>query len=275
MSAAAAAPQLLVNPGFEQGSTTFSSAGGLISGNMPSGWTDNSDWATPTPSLTYSLSTALPRTSSSGNSVCVQVRSGFSQLVQPVNIKAATDYSLSAWFRVTSAAPVSVSLALQANFAPFNWFGGTVATLTPGSGWSLVTVGRLDELPQPPSGTVSSSVAALFILRVNTPEATVCMDDALLQEAGKGPDAAGPQIVCSHVCVYIRQKSNMCVQRIVMCDHPQGLHHANKHLLHQQQANAATAAVCIACLVTQHASTEPNSVCALLALTQCMREPPA
>jgi hypothetical protein len=191
----AAAPQLLVNPGFDQGSTTFSSAGGLISGIMPNSWRDNSDWATPTPSLVYSLSTSVPRTAGSGNSACVQVTSGFAQLVQSITIKVGTDYSMSAWFRVvTVAASASVSLALQANFPPYDWWGSADATVSTASGWSLVTVSKLYQLPQPPSGTVSTSVPALVILRVNTPTilpVTVCMDDAMLQEAGKCHTAQG------------------------------------------------------------------------------------
>lgn len=139
----AAAPQLLVNPGFDQGSTTFSSANGLISGIRPNSWRDNSDWAIPTPSLLYSLSTSAPRTTGSGNSACVQVTSGFAQLVQSITIKAGTDYSMSAWFRVMAAAtpatPVSVSVALQADFSPYNWWGSTDATVSVSSGWSLVT----------------------------------------------------------------------------------------------------------------------------------------
>jgi len=212
---------------------------------MPVSWTDNSDWATPTPSLTYSLSTTLPRTSSSGSSACVQVRSGFSQLVQAVNIKAATDYSMSAWFHVTSAAPVSVSLGLQANFAPFNWWGGTQATLTPGSGWSLLTVSRLDELPQPPSGTISSSVAALFILRVNTEGATVCMEDALLQEAGKRHDAAGPQTV--RIGVYDLNVKYMFAVSGMSCVVIHSVSTNTNELLHRQTACVYAATTSIRC----------------------------
>jgi len=70
---------------------------------------------------------------------------GFAQFGQFLNVKTASNYAVSGWFRVTAAASsttmVNVRVGLQGAFFPFTLWGTTPQTaLTTGSLWRQVTL---------------------------------------------------------------------------------------------------------------------------------------
>lgn len=119
-----------------------------------------------------------------------QVLTGAAQFGQDLVVKHGVDYTLSAYFRVTAAptntTQVSVAVALQQGYSPWAEWGSLYNTqLTRSSGWRQVVLAKLPQLPQAaPGKSTSVPVPALFVMRVNTPGVTVCVDDAFVAEAG-------------------------------------------------------------------------------------------
>lgn len=170
-----------MNGAMEQGSNTINNNNGNIIGLSPDYWFDNSDWATPSPVLRYTLDTGVPRTPTSARSWCVQVVSEFAQAGQSIVLTPATDYALSVWFMVkaapSSSTPVTVEIALQAGFSPWNWYGYASTQITVLSGWTQLTLRNLTQ-PTGADPSAPTTAPAMMALRVMTPGVTVCMDDA-------------------------------------------------------------------------------------------------
>lgn len=182
-------PNLVRNPGMEEGINEMSANQGAITGVVPNWWVDNSDWASPSPVLSYFLTFEAPRTAASGRSLCVQVTSGFAQFGQSVALHLLSNVTAQAYVRVkaapTTTTPVSVTLILSQASSPYGWLVSKQLSITKTSGWVLFNIPGLPQLTQANPLDTPGVCAVLFLLYVGTPGATVCVDDARLSELGK------------------------------------------------------------------------------------------
>lgn len=183
----AAAANELHNPGFEEGSAALTS-GGSISGSLANWWVDNSNWASPVPTLVYSVATDIKHTGA--RSQCVQVVSGFAQMAQSLPLSTHFNYSASVWVLVKTAPAISslvtVRVALQQAFSPWSWLAGTSSTtLTFASGWTQLRVPGLPKLTQADPANPGSTAPTLLLVVVDTPGTTVCVDDAAVTPLGE------------------------------------------------------------------------------------------
>jgi hypothetical protein len=104
------AGELLDNPSFDGAASSFSTNDGNISGTMPEGWYDNTEWAGPEIALRYSV---VPQPVHSGSrSLRIEVEGGFAQFTQWRELPAGEAYRLRLWVRAQpTAAPAAVAAA--------------------------------------------------------------------------------------------------------------------------------------------------------------------
>lgn len=72
----------------------------------------------------------------------LQVTSGFAQFGQYVTVKTGSNYTASAWFRVSAAASnAAVRLGLQGAFSPYPVWGSAGRTLRVADKWQQLMIG--------------------------------------------------------------------------------------------------------------------------------------
>lgn len=205
-AAPAAGSELLLNPSFETGSNSVSDNGGKITGFLPDGWADNTEWATPQVSLTYSISTQQQRSGS--RSACVKVaRGGFAQFGQYIEaLPAGLSYNLSTWAKAVSIrntsnptatnSKVPVRIGLQLAAEPYTMFAQSELLLSVSDGWVQL---KLPDAAVPPSS--SGVVPVLFLMWVgqqgSSTAAEVCVDDGSMKEVQQGGDTTANELLAN------------------------------------------------------------------------------
>jgi uncharacterized protein (TIGR03437 family) len=165
---------VLSNPGFEP---PFVSVGenNSISGNVAIYWNDNSSWADVT--VTYSEDTDNPHGGTAAQMVDVQaVASGAVQLVEPVTVIPGANYTLAVWLRGEPG--MSVSVILQNQNAPYNYYASAAATLS--ADWQQFSA----------AGQVSDTGEVLLMIQATAP-GTFSVDDASFTDANGQPVSGG------------------------------------------------------------------------------------
>ena len=154
-------PVELANPGLEPPYVSVDLGGGAISGEIASGWSDNSSWAGAT--VRYSEETSDPHGGSACQKIVVEsAGNGAMQFLQPFALVAGNLYTATAWFRGTPG--VQVSLVIQQASAPYARYVEGSVELT--SNWQQVTA----------AGYIARSEGGLLMVAMDRP-GTVWVDD--------------------------------------------------------------------------------------------------
>ena len=167
----------LLNSGFEP---PYVSAGvnNPISGNIAVNWTDNSSWGVPNPTVIYSQDTDNPHGGTSSQKVTVKkVPAGTAvQLVQAMTVIPGQVYTFTAWLR--GDAGMTVSLILQNNASPYNYYAETAAMLT--GAWQQFTA----------QGQVNDSGSILLMFQASQ-AGTFWVDDVQFTDSSGAPVSGG------------------------------------------------------------------------------------
>ncbi len=154
-------PVALTNPGMEPPYDAVSMNSGAISGNIASGWSDNSAWANAT--VQYSEETNNPHSGvACQKAVVSSVGSGRVQIVQGFPLLAGNRYTTSAWVRGTPG--LQASLVIQQASLPYATY--IQGSLTLSADWQQVTA----------TGYIGSTEGALLMIVLDAP-GTVWADD--------------------------------------------------------------------------------------------------
>ena len=162
----------LTNPGFESPYLAVSGNGGQISGNIASGWSDNSAWSHST--AQYDQEFNNPHSGASCQKMAVaSIGSGEAQLLQGMPVVAGSLYTASIWVRGDPG--TQVIFRIQDGSAPYESYLDTYAALT--ADWQQVTI----------HGYIVVSTGAYLMIALSAP-GTVRIDDASVSyTAGTAP----------------------------------------------------------------------------------------
>lgn len=172
---AADLPNLLKNPGFENGfsvcGTTTTAADGTlkISGSLGDGWSDNSDWADVRVLYTQERSTRHGGEFAQ-RITAVKFGSGAIQFVQQLDLQQGHNYAFSVWVRGTPG--TSMELTLRKRTEPYTTYASTSVPLT--GEWQQHAV----------SGTASEAGEGFVMLRLAA-VGEAFIDDATLVDTTK------------------------------------------------------------------------------------------
>jgi hypothetical protein len=156
------------NPSFELPYTQVNENGGLISGYVANGWTENSSWSNA--NIVYSRETNNPHSGVSCQKIVVQsITSGEVQLTQPFKLQGSSIYTASAWFR--GAAGTRVIVRLQEDKPPYSTLADAY-TVPLTADWQQITV----------TGYITKPVPAAIVFGTNAP-GTIWVDDAALSSS--------------------------------------------------------------------------------------------
>jgi len=151
---------VLGNPGME-GAYRELGDGAKVSGQVATGWSDNSDWADV--QVAYAGDPAQPHGGSQSQRITIdKVQSGAVQFVQTVKLAKNREYTVKAWLRGTAGS--SVTLMLRRLDGAYKEYASATVTLTPEWREHAVT------------GVVDEDAAALLMVRAVAP-LTVWVDD--------------------------------------------------------------------------------------------------
>ncbi|MBA3683778.1 MAG: carbohydrate binding domain-containing protein [Planctomycetes bacterium] len=173
----------LANAGFEDGWVKDATAAdstnenAKISGQVATGWSDNSSWADV--QVVYAEDTAQPHRGTSCQRITVnRVGSGAIQYIQQVGFTGGKAYNFTVWMRGRQG--TSVSLALRQHGAPYEQYAG--ATVMVGPEWREYSV----------EGVVPVNVKGIVMVKLQGP-GEVFLDDARLSDLSDVSVDAPPQ----------------------------------------------------------------------------------
>ena len=169
----AATPVSLVNPGMEEPYGAVSASPATITGQIANGWSDNSYWQAPAPTIAYSEDTVNPHGGSASQKVVVSSVGGDRfQMIQRFGQQTGNVYRLSAWVRGTPG--VEVSLSIQQAASPYTTYIQSSLALT--NDWQQITT----------IGYITTTEDVYLILGMSTP-GTLWVDDVAVSYVPGSP----------------------------------------------------------------------------------------
>jgi uncharacterized protein (TIGR03437 family) len=162
----------LVNPGFESPYFAFSGNNGQISGNIATGWADNSTWSDST--VQYAQEFSNPHSGASCQKMAVaSIGSGEAQFLQGIPVVAGSLYTAAIWLRGDPG--TQIVFRIQDGSSPYESYLDTYVTLT--ADWQAITI----------QGYIAVSTGANLMIAFDVP-GTVWIDDAsVLYVPGTAP----------------------------------------------------------------------------------------
>ncbi len=167
----------LANPGFE-GDYSSQTECPNITGEVASGWSDNTCWDSSAPGIRYARDTLAPHTGSSAQQITLETGSR-AQFGQPLNspLQRGSKYTVSYWMRADS--PIFVTTYLRDSGAPYIGYAGKITKLT--STWTKYSF----------DGFVEQPVISLFFA-VDTPGSFSIDDVSITSTAVTAPTLRPP-----------------------------------------------------------------------------------
>ncbi len=154
---------------------TVNAGPATITGRIASGWSDNSFWQVPAPTIAYSEDTVNPHGGAASQKIVVSSVGGDRfQMVQQFAQQAGNIYTLSAWVRGTPG--VQVSLSIQQAASPYTTYIQSSLALT--NDWQRITA----------IGYITTTENVYLMLGASTP-GTVWVDDFAVSYE---PGTSGP-----------------------------------------------------------------------------------
>ncbi len=165
----------LTNPGMEEPYVPVNASAATITGQIANGWSDNSYWQAPAPTIAYSEDTVDPHGGAASQKIVVSSVGGDRfQMIQQFAQQAGNVYTLSAWVRGTPG--VQVSLSIQQAASPYATYIQSSLALT--SDWQQITT----------IGYITTTENVYLMLGMSTP-GTVWVDDFAVSYT---PGSPGP-----------------------------------------------------------------------------------
>lgn len=162
----------LSNSGFENPYVVVSGNNGRISGNIASGWSDNSAWSNST--VQYAQEFDNPHSGASCQKMAVaSAGSGEAQFLQGMPVVAGSLYTASVWVRGNPG--TQVIFRIQNGSAPYESYLDTYADLAPD--WRQISI----------HGYIVVTTGAYLMIALNAPGAVWIDDAAVSYTAGAAP----------------------------------------------------------------------------------------
>jgi hypothetical protein len=166
----------LANPGMESPYVAVNSGAATITGQIANGWSDNSFWQAPAPTIAYSQDTVNPHGGAASQKIVVSSVGGDRfQMIQQFAQQAGNVYTLSAWVRGTPGA--QVTLSIQQASSPYATYIQSSLALT--NDWQQITT----------TGYITTTENVYLMLGMNA-AGTVWVDDFAVSYT---PGAPGPR----------------------------------------------------------------------------------
>ncbi|HTQ54602.1 MAG TPA: carbohydrate binding domain-containing protein [Bryobacteraceae bacterium] len=161
----------LANPGFENPYFAVSGNNGFISGQIASGWSDNSTWSNST--VQYAQEFNNPHSGAACQKMEVlSVPNGEAQFQQGIPITGGSLYTASVWMR--GASGTRAVLRIQDAAPPYESYTDTFTALT--ADWQQITI----------QGYIVVNTNALLMIALDAP-GTVWIDDASVSYVSGAP----------------------------------------------------------------------------------------